>query len=219
MNNLKGIYLIENRLNGHKYIGRSVDIPTRWNQHIYSSKRGDGFAINRALRKYGVENFNFTVLEETDDIVEREKYWYYKLNPEYNIIAPDELPNKVQSICVKSLNKDTGEVLTYESIREAARQNGISKTAILNVLNKKRNSAANYFWAYEDEEFIIPIDRGNNGTRRKSVTIKKDDLELSFDSMSEAERYLGVTHGVISGILKGKTRQKRVKGFTVELNL
>lgn len=186
---------------------------------MYSSERGDGFSIHRALKKYGLDNFNFSVLEETDNLYDRECYWYYKLKPEYNIIAPDELPNKTQSVQVKSLNKDTGDVVVYESIREAARQNNVSKTAILNVLNKKRNSANNCYWAYEEEEFIIPIDRGNDGERQKSVTIKKDEISLTFDSMSDAARHLGVSRSCISNVLYNKTRQKRVKGYTVELNL
>jgi len=216
---MKGIYLIENRLNGHKYVGRSVDIPKRWEQHIFSAKKGDGYYLHKAINAHGIENFVFSVLEETDNLFERECYWFYLLKPEYNMIAPDEAPSKVQAIKVKSLNKETGEVKNYESAREAARLLGVSKTAILTVLKGGRNTSCGCYWAYNGQEFVIPIDRGNNGKRRKSVTIKKDELSLTFDSISDCARYLNVTPGFITMLTSGKGRAKRAKGFTVELNL
>jgi hypothetical protein len=216
---MKGIYLIENRENGYKYVGRSIDIENRWKQHIYSAEREDGFVLHKAIKKYGIEKFNFSILEKTDLLYESECYWYKKLKPEYNVIPPDEQPNIVQKIRVKSLDKNTGAVKTYDSIREAARQNNISKTAIYNVIRRKRNSANNCYWAYEEEEFIIPTDLGNNGKRRKSVTIKKDNISLNFNSISDAARHLGVSHSCISRTAKGTGRQKRVKGYQVKLNL
>lgn len=64
-----GIYKITNKINGKCYIGQSNDIERRWKEHKnsfsnpnvsdYESKK------NRAFRKYGIENFDFQVLEET----------------------------------------------------------------------------------------------------------------------------------------------------------
>ena len=208
---MQGIYLIENTINGHQYVGRSVNIARRWKEHIHSSKKEDGFLLHRAIKKHGIENFKFSVLEETKDLYERECYWYYKLKPVYNMIAPDDAPSKTQRIGVKSKNKETSEIIYYESMREAARILGISKTAIHNVLNGSRNSAANCYWAYENDEFIIPIDRGNNGTRRVSVTLIKNSEVLRFDTKSEAAKFLNVNISTF--------RHKTAKGYQVLLNL
>lgn len=59
-----GIYKITNKINGKVYIGQSVDITTRWKQEINAAKRGEQYPLCRALRKYGIENFEFSILEE-----------------------------------------------------------------------------------------------------------------------------------------------------------
>lgn len=84
-----GIYLITNNLNNKKYVGQSLDIEDRWKRHIRDSKKSD-FVIYRAIRKYGIENFSFEVLEEcaADELNEKEIYWVDKLgtyNNGYNM--------------------------------------------------------------------------------------------------------------------------------------
>lgn len=86
-----GIYKYQNKLNGKVYIGQSIDIIRRYEQHIYDAKnrpeRGTG--IDLAIRKYGIENFDFSILEEcpTDLLDEKERYWisfYNSYNNGYN---------------------------------------------------------------------------------------------------------------------------------------
>ena len=84
-----GIYKIENLLNHHVYIGQSVNIKERWQEHCRngladknaSDKIWYNYPIYCAIRKYGLENFTFTILEETslEELNERERYWinYY----------------------------------------------------------------------------------------------------------------------------------------------
>ena len=87
------IYSITNKINSKHYIGKtSKDNPyDRWKEHIANSKLTGNSSVHtmpiiRALRKYGIENFKFRVLEECkDDIVnERETHYiteydsYYK---------------------------------------------------------------------------------------------------------------------------------------------
>jgi hypothetical protein len=67
------------------YVGQAVNIGDRWAQHI---KRGLGLdtvgtsvQLYPAMKKYGIENFHFEVLEicDKDELSERETYWgnYY----------------------------------------------------------------------------------------------------------------------------------------------
>lgn len=76
-----GIYCFENKINNKKYIGQSVKIKTRIKQRIDCSKNknyiGYGTKFYKALRKYGVDNFNVTILEECEEsqLDEREIYW------------------------------------------------------------------------------------------------------------------------------------------------
>ena len=81
-----GIYKITNKLNGHFYIGQSVDIKTRWRGHRYSSRHlsdKDHYSpIHLAIHKYGQENFVFEVLELCKEnlLDEKEIYWIEKFS-------------------------------------------------------------------------------------------------------------------------------------------
>ena len=81
-----GIYIITNKVSGHRYIGQSIDIERRFIQHKYGEK---SFVLKRAFQKHGIENFSFAVLEECDanQLNEREMYYIATLHPEYNQTA------------------------------------------------------------------------------------------------------------------------------------
>ena len=59
-----GIYKIENLINGKVYIGQSIHIERRWQEHCRPSARS---LIGKAIQKYGKNNFSFQILEECAD--------------------------------------------------------------------------------------------------------------------------------------------------------
>ena len=86
-----GIYCIENKINGHKYVGLSKDCMKRWSDHyskcIHSKKEDDiRKPLYMAMRKYGRDNFSFTIIEECPEnkLKEREIYWIEKLDTFHN---------------------------------------------------------------------------------------------------------------------------------------
>lgn len=93
-----GIYKITNTITGHAYIGQSVCINQRWINHRKEARNGSkDYPLYRAMRKYGIENFHFEVLEEcTKDLLnEREKYWiavYHTYGDGYNQTAGGQSP-------------------------------------------------------------------------------------------------------------------------------
>lgn len=76
-----GIYIIKNKINNKVYIGQSINIKNRWKGHIKASKTNDSH-LYRAIRKYGLENFDFDVLEECSKeyLDEKENYYILKYN-------------------------------------------------------------------------------------------------------------------------------------------
>lgn len=73
---MKGyIYLIENKINEKKYIGKTyLNIEKRWKQHCNDSRRFNR-PLYQAMEKYGIENFSIKEIEYCDNLEEREKYW------------------------------------------------------------------------------------------------------------------------------------------------
>lgn len=81
-----GIYRITNLLDNKIYIGQSTSIGERFKAHIKCGLGIDAPSnkLYIAMKKDGVENFTFEVLEECNpvDLNEKEKYWiqYYQSN-------------------------------------------------------------------------------------------------------------------------------------------
>lgn len=99
MEQICGIYCVENIINNKKYIGLSKDIHRRWLEHkrvsFNKNSKEYNYPLYNAIRKYGIENFNFYILEECaeDELKEKEKYWinYYNSNNiGYNITPGGE---------------------------------------------------------------------------------------------------------------------------------
>ena len=80
-----GIYKIQNLINNKIYIGQSIEIERRWQKHLTAN---DNFLIHKALKKYGKENFIFSIVEECDQsqLDEREQYWIQYYNSIYSLL-------------------------------------------------------------------------------------------------------------------------------------
>ena len=96
-----GIYLIYNNINGKYYIGSAISnrINTRFRNHCLLNTGGSKI-IKNAIRKYGLENFNFFILEYYPGFIHKENLkknhlellkietnYLNLLKPEYNILT------------------------------------------------------------------------------------------------------------------------------------
>ena len=76
-----GIYKITNQVNQKVYIGQSIKIEERWKDHKRESFKEDSekynYPLYQAMRKHGLENFKFEIIEECapELLGEREKYY------------------------------------------------------------------------------------------------------------------------------------------------
>lgn len=87
------IYCYINKLNGHTYIGQSINFKERLRRHS-NGVDADHSPIDRAIQKYGIENFDIEIFEEVDyldgDLLKKglnamERLYIALLNPYYNI--------------------------------------------------------------------------------------------------------------------------------------
>lgn len=91
------IYIIQNKVNKKIYIGQTNDPDYRWRRHQSDCKNPNTnsyyMMIGRAIRKYGADSFDFSVLEECVSLKEAnnaEEFWIQYLNTQnkdigYNI--------------------------------------------------------------------------------------------------------------------------------------
>lgn len=75
-----GIYKITNIETQQCYIGQSVDVSSRWKDHVKGGLGIDASATNKlykAMQEYGVWNFTFELLETCprERLNEKEKFW------------------------------------------------------------------------------------------------------------------------------------------------
>jgi len=127
------IYLITNTINGKKYVGQHCGTTdSRWKQHLQAAlKLEDPKPLYASMRKYGIENFKYEVLEvlgnDADEALldEREKHWikhYNTLKEGYNVgmIIPEEVEKK--PIILNTNKKPTVE--PWGSFTDKNRGNG-----------------------------------------------------------------------------------------------
>src|SRR5208282_461224 len=72
------VYKIVNKINGKIYIGKTVNVEERWLMHIYHAQSKCLYPLQKAIKKYGKDNFEISILEnfESEDIaLDREKFW------------------------------------------------------------------------------------------------------------------------------------------------
>lgn len=75
-----GIYAITDTTTDKKYVGQSVDVATRWADHIkrgLGADKGADTKLYAAMKLHGVENFKFELLEEVprERLNEQERFW------------------------------------------------------------------------------------------------------------------------------------------------
>jgi len=81
------IYKITNNYDDNVYIGQTRNKPQdRWGAHKGDARNGHKSFLYNAMRKHGIENFSFEVIEEVDDerLNEREIYWISQFDSFHN---------------------------------------------------------------------------------------------------------------------------------------
>lgn len=81
------IYKATNKITGHSYIGFDCNYPYRKVAHRCAVKRGSTLVFHNAIRKYGWENFEWSILEQSEDgqklLSEREEFFIRQFNTHY----------------------------------------------------------------------------------------------------------------------------------------
>lgn len=131
---VSGIYCFTNKINGKKYIGQTICFYDRYNKH--KRRRSGAKYFQRAIAKYGWENFTFGIIEKCpiEELYDREESWikfYGTLDPEkgYNIRKRQndtlDLSAPETQVKIKNMKRDhfRGRHHTEESKRKIVENN------------------------------------------------------------------------------------------------
>jgi hypothetical protein len=192
-----------------------MNIEKRWEDHTYTVNNSKLLAYHyplyRAIRKHGIDNFYFTVLEEVDspdDLTSRELYWYDKIKPVYCQISPRDNISSVRKKPVVAISPDTFEVVArYESIAQAAKILSTGPSNIKRCCDGNGAKSKGHYWSYEKDldTWTKPIDH-KNGKPIYQIDKETGEVIAEFESLSQADRITGISFGNISNNIRGHNK-------------
>lgn len=170
-----GIYKITNNINGKVYIGQSINIEKRWEQHkgCYCDN-----LLSKAFIKYGINNFTFEILEECnqEELDDKEIFYisyYDSYNNGYNNTLGGQKGRKFDRDLIINLWEEGKTTVQIEKII------GASKGTVLSALHGTLPSDEIQKRAY-NMKTILQYDFNKN-------------LIKTFKSFAEAARYNNLT--------------------------
>lgn len=173
------IYKITNTINGKSYIGQTIkDGETRWKehrQHAFGSHPSDqNKVLYQAIRKYGLENFTFEVIQDNistfEELDKAEIYWINKYNSfvnGYNCTFGGQQYHEI--LPIPEIIEDYKKT---RSARKTASKFGIDHNTVDDILN-----------ASGVERYTFRQAAG------KKIKISKDGFEKIFDSVKDCAEW------------------------------
>lgn len=183
-----GIYKITCKKNNKSYIGQSINIEHRIKEH--KSCEGESL-IHNAIKKYGIENFTFEVLEECSlsQLDEKECYWinfFDSYNNGYNLTKGGQgFQNQISVDCFDFSGK---RIAIYPSITAAEEATGASQVS--RCINGYRKQSGGFQWRkhVDQNNQIKPYIRNTALSQPISQYNKDKEWVADFNSISEATR-------------------------------
>lgn len=173
-----GVYQIINKINGKMYFGSSADVYRRWREH--QSKAFNvksvcyNYPLQKALRKYGTDNFIFTVLRnDFETRYEAEEYeqnlilrydtvsnnGYNQTAITHNGLTDDIIRNKLKTAVVAIKLDNPEEKIYFPSVAVAADKLQSDRASIhACIRGEKRHSKVKGYVIrkIEDNQIIEP---------------------------------------------------------------
>jgi group I intron endonuclease len=172
-----GIYLIKNKINDKVYIGSSINFKNRWYKH--KSGKGSIHLFNSIL-KYGLENFEFKILENFDIsknrklLYDKEQKWMdfyniskynsynirFKATPNMTTKRDESFKEKMREIRLKlsigskpiiQYTLDGNFIKHWSSSSEVERTLNLRARNISGACKGEQHTAFGFIWKYENE--------------------------------------------------------------------
>ena len=220
-----GIYKIEKLINGKVYIGQSVDIKGRWNEHKLVNSRASKDALKSqkyplylAFEKYGLDNFSFEVIEECsiEELNEKEQFYIKKYN------SYIDFPNSNGSNL--TLGGDGTRKVTEEQILNILKLWDEGKTTgeIMDTLQIEKPAIIKYLklfsstYTVEESDFRGRINAGISHRKKIDCYDLWGNFLKTYSSITEASEILDLNKQKIINCCKGKSPRVKNYRFTYE---
>ena len=211
MNKFGIIYMFRNKINSKVYIGKAVDVKRRYSSHLYYVKSGKGWTIHDAIRKYGIENFEFSSIcsaissEELSNLERDIISQYDSFENGYNeTLGGDGVSGRTLSEEAKKRIGDAnrGRVKSAETC-EKHRQANLGK--VLSEDHRLKLLAAN-MGTPRSEETKRKISEGNKGKKRSEA------FKLLPKKPFTEEHKLNISKGGMGKVLSEDHKRKIGEG-------
>ena len=172
----------------------------------------------------GFSNISMIISENYGRTQSKGIRWFKAEDFDPNNIPPIEIPRAKAVYCVERNQHFRSTVDAEEKMRQLGF--AVSATKISSVLNWRRSKAGGFTWQEsvlstseilsQDPELIINYIPAKNSNARQKVklTCVEDKTERSFDSKSDAARFLKSAPGNITRAIK---RNGTIKGYKAEI--
>jgi len=179
-----GVYQIILREDGRSYIGSAVDILARWQAHknnALNEKLKVKQVVSRALRKHGLENFDWKVLEycSKETLIEREQHYLDTIRP---------FADEGNGFNVRKIAKSNKGIIRSVEAREKQSKTmlGVPKTE-----EHKRNMSLNWHKNRGEEyyqQLSEKVSGDKNPAKRKEVREKISKANTGRTWKNDVER-------------------------------
>lgn len=215
------IYKAQNKVNGKIYIGKTNNLPKRIREHTRYDVH-NGLIFHKAIEKYGEENFDWEIIDSTEDFQkanELESYYIKKYNSfkpnGYNMTFGGDGGNAHNAVPIVCLTLDGKFVKRYNSAAEAEREDGFTNTTVLTCCKGETLTCKGHLFMFEEDYLkngAITYKKGKSARCKKVIQCDvQGNYIASYDSIQEASLSTGTSRTAIIGCVKG--RYKKANGY------